>query len=211
MVLSMRASGTSSAEKMARARKAGLTAVNMRGTGKRTKPTAGDDLFMLMVMCTMENGKMTRLMGMESMITWMVFATMDTGLKTSNMDMERKLGLIMPISKVSTVKERSTGEVYSHMLTDLSTLVSSLKIIFTVKESSIIQAVANMTANGRITKWTVKESSLGPMEENTRASTLTKKRRDMEYLRGPMVVSTMVVGVTGGSMVLQRIILAVER
>ena len=69
MVLSMRVSGISSAGKMARAFKIGLMAVNMRGTGKRTKPTAGDDWFMLLVMCTMENGKMTRLMGMESMTT----------------------------------------------------------------------------------------------------------------------------------------------
>ena len=166
---------------------------------------------MLMVMYTMENLKMTRLMGMESMTTSMVPAMMDTGPKTSNMDMERKLGMIMPVTKVSTKMEKSTGKVNSYGLTDRSTPESFPKTIYMVMVFTNGPTGANIPVNGKTTKWTVKVSSLGLTEEITKDSTLTIKKRDMEYLHGPMVVSTMEIGEMGSSMGLERILLAMEK
>ena len=46
-----------------------------------------------------------------------------------------------------------------------------------------------------------KENPLGLTGKNIKASTLKRKKRDMEYLRGQMVVSTMEIGKTGSSTV----------
>ena len=70
-------------EKTARAFKSPLTAVNMRGTGKKIKQTVGDVLLMLMGMSTKENLRMTRPMGMESITTRKMVAVMKgTGSRT---------------------------------------------------------------------------------------------------------------------------------
>ena len=124
---------------------------------------------------------------------------------------ERRSGPIMLVTKVSTVMERNTEEDNSCGLTDRCTPVSSLKTTFTEMVFTLGQTDANMTANGRITKWTAKESSLGLTAENMKDSTLMIKRRDMECLRGLMAVSTMETGETGSSTVRVFIIQAAER
>ena len=90
--------------------------------------------------------------------------------------------------KVIGRRTRSMDEEDSCGLTELFTLVSSLK-----------------------TKCKVKESTLGLTGENMRGSTLTIKRMDMEYLRGLMVVGTLVTGKTGSSTVLDTFIESMER
>ena len=70
-------------EKTARAFKSPLTAASMRDTGKKTKPTVGDVLLMLMVMSTKGNLRMIRPMGMESITTRKMVAVMKgTGSRT---------------------------------------------------------------------------------------------------------------------------------
>ena len=56
-----------------------------------------------------------------------------------------------------------------------------------------------------------KESTLGLMEVNTMDNTLKIKKRDMECIRGPMVVSMMETGKTVCSMVLEFFIQKMER
>ena len=71
---------------------------------------------------------MTSSMGTESITTRMVKSTKDSGSKTSIMEMERGPRLMVLVMKVSTVTVRGTGKVKSLMLTDLFTLVLSLKV-----------------------------------------------------------------------------------
>ena len=77
------------------------------------------------------------------------------------------------VMKVSTVMDLSRGDVDICFMTDQFTLVSSIKSL-----------------------WMAKEFTLGLMEENMRGSTLKAKGRGMEFLHGPMVVSTMETGKT---------------
>merc|ERR1712051_113790 len=107
---------------------------------------------------------------------------------------------IMLVTRVSTAMVKSTGEASSCGLTDLCTPASSSKTTSTVMVSTHGQTVDSMTANGRTTKWTVKESSLGLTEGNTKDSMSTIKRRDMECLHGPMAASTMETGGMESSM-----------
>lgn len=48
--------------------------------------------------------------------------------------------------------------------------------------------------NGSIIIWTVLASTLGKMEESTRANTKTIKSMDLEYIFGQMAVSTREIG-----------------
>ena len=96
-------------------------------------------------------------------------------------------------------------------LTEVFTLVSSLKTKCKVMVSSLGQTVENTSGNGRIALWMAKESTLGLTGENMRGSTLTIKGMDMECIRLPMVVSTLETGKMGCSTVLHTFIQSMER
>ena len=153
---------------------------------------------------------MTRPMGTVSITTRMVPATKDTGSRISSMVMVRRPGLIMLVTRVIIAMERSTEEAISCGLTDQRTPVNSSKTTFTVMASTRGLMAANMTANGRITKWKVKGSLLGKTAENMRVNTSMIKRREMECLRGLMAVNTMDNGKTESSMAKDFTIQAAE-
>ena len=73
------------------------------------------------------------------------------------------------------------------------------------------QTVVNISGNIRTAKLMAKESILGLMGDNMRDSSLTIKKKDMEYLLRPMVLSTMETGVKDASTVLEFIVQKMER
>merc|ERR1711997_921239 len=121
---------------------------------------------MPMVTYTMENGRTTRPMGTESITTRMAPAMKDIGSRINNMVMVKRSGPIMLVTRVSTAMERNMEEANSCGLTDRCTPVSSSRTTFTAMVFTLGRMVANTTVNGRTTKWTVKESSLGLTGEN---------------------------------------------
>ena len=77
----------------------GEMVVSILGFGRKTQPLVKEDLYMLMVTCTKENGKMIEHMDKELTNTIEVRSTREAGTKIVNMDTAKKLGQTMPSTK----------------------------------------------------------------------------------------------------------------
>ena len=71
-----------------KASKFGEMVQNMKGIGDRTKPTDMEELFILMGILMLENGRMIKLMAVALMNIWMVRSILVIGLKINSMAME---------------------------------------------------------------------------------------------------------------------------
>ena len=118
----------------------------------------------------------------------MVISMKDCFSSTIFMEMERRPCQMVLSIKVGTVSESGMEKDNSWMLTDRCTLVFSWK-----------------ATNMEMVSWNIQ------MVTNILDSTLKIKKRDMEYLRGPMAVSTMETGKTVWSTVLELIVHKMER
>ena len=87
--------------------KRGPTGPFMLGHGVTTRQMEKAGFSTLMGMCMMENGSMIRLMVSEPILMQMELATKENGKKTDSMDLELKPGLMDPVMKDNTQKERS--------------------------------------------------------------------------------------------------------
>jgi len=200
MELNTRVNGTNKVVRMEEEFRYGLMDRCMRDTGSPTKQTEEEDLFMQMEMFTTETGRMIRPMDMANITTLMELDTKVIGMKISNMVRVKKFGQIMLAMKASIKMVRNTEEVSSYGPMDQLTLVISSKITFTAWVFTRGQTEENTMDNGRITRWMVKECSLGQMAGNMKDNTLTIRRKDKESLHGLMDANMMVTGRTGNSM-----------
>ena len=82
---------------MGEAIKSGVMVVYTKDTGKMTEHMGKEDLFILIKMCIMVNGKKTRLTGMENISILMDLSIKVIGIKINNMVGEKKFGQMVPV------------------------------------------------------------------------------------------------------------------
>jgi len=161
-----------------------------------------------MATCTTETGRTIRLTDTANTTTQMELDMKVTGMKISSMGKARKSGPTMPVMRANTKMERNMEEVSSYGQMDRLTLVISLRITFTEWACIPGRTAENTMVNGRITRWTVKECSLGPTEEGMMVSTSMTRKKDRVFSRGQMDASTMATGKTESNMAREYIIRA---
>lgn len=121
-----RENGTSTTtQDTAEAIKFGVMVVPTKVTGRMTRPTATEDLSMLMAMSSLETGRTTRPTVQESTSIPMELTTTENGKMTNSMVMVRKLGLMVPNMKDRISKVKNTAKVPSSGLTVHPTSESS--------------------------------------------------------------------------------------
>jgi len=105
----------------------------------------------------------------------------------------------------SMVKASSPGPMAVLIMENL------LRIIFKVKVNITGLMVANMTVNGKTTKWKAMECSPGLMEDGMKAHTLTIRKKVKVTSFGPMVVNMKEAGRMVSNMELELTLPPVEK
>jgi hypothetical protein len=153
-----------------------------------------EDLFILMVIATTENGSTTKPMDAEHMNIWMVQNTLATGKKINNMATELKLGQMKLNMRETTNLERNMGSELSNGQISLLILENFTIIIFMVKVCILGSITVSMKESGEQTKCMEKELLVGLMEENTSDNMPKIKKEVMENLYGQIDAATEVNG-----------------
>jgi hypothetical protein len=126
---------------------------------------------------------------------------MEIGRMINNMVTERKRGLIKLFIKeiISMEKNMERAHFYGKMIAAMR--VNLLRTIFKVLVNTFGKMGGPMKENGKITKWMEREFLHGLMEEDTKGSTRTTRRRVLEFFTLEMVEFTKVNGKMVDSMV----------
>mmetsp|Transcript_72548 Transcript_72548/g.132904 ORF Transcript_72548/g.132904 Transcript_72548/m.132904 type:complete len:207 (-) Transcript_72548:326-946(-) len=156
---------------MDRASRCGRTVPAMRASGWRTRPTAGEGLFMQMATSTRVNGRRTKLMGRVLTTMPMAPNMRDNGSTTGRVAKAWKSGQMVPNMWAGTWMAESMGMASFPGLTDHNMRASLSTMTSTVREFTLGAMVANTRASGRRTAWMAEDSSLGWMAGLTRAHT----------------------------------------
>lgn len=103
-------------------------------------------------------------------------------------------GLIKAAMKVSTLLAGSTESEATNGMTEVSTLVTGVKIRSVGLASTLGWMGVGMKVSGWITTWKVLESTSGMTEECIKVNTRTIKSTDTECIHGQMVVAMKDIG-----------------
>lgn len=142
---------------------------NMKGIGDRTKPTDMDELFILMGILMLENGRMIKLMAEAHMNIWTVQSILVIGLKINNMAMELRYGQMEVLMKV------------------IMNLVKNMELVLF---NGLMEVL--ILENFIVTTYMEWDCTLGTMVENTKENGEQTKCKVMEHLSGKMVVDMLV-------------------
>ena len=110
-------------------------------------------------------------MGTESTHILTGRCTSVTGEKTNSTVVERKFGQMGLNMMATTTWEESKDKEYSNGQMDPNTKGTSMKTALTAKGATNGKTAGSTQEDGKITRWKDAVSSLGQMEENTKAIT----------------------------------------
>ena len=164
--------------------KSGAMALSMKVTGKLTKLTVEEDLFMLMVIFMMVIGKTIKLMDLENTLTLMELSTKENGLTTSSTVKVKKSGQMVHSTKETTNLARKMDLENFCGLTGLLMKETSSTIIFMDTENTNGLTVVNSQVTGSAIRCTVPDSLHGLMVGATKVNIMMIKSKDMVSLRG---------------------------
>ena len=148
---------------MAAASRSGWTDPATRGTGRTTRLMAEGDSFMPMEMSMRGTGRTTRHTGAEYTLMLMEADMKESGSRTSNMDSVLRGGPMVPHTRDSTFRGRSTAMASSPGLIIAHTPVTFMITTFTVAESTNGLMAECSLASGGTTRWRAMGPSHGPM------------------------------------------------
>ena len=129
--------------------------------------------------------------------------TRETGKTISNMGMEKKLGLMKQCTKDSIKMGRNTERVNFYGKMIVVTREIFYKITSMVSANMYGTTGEYMRVSGETTKCKARESSLGLMVDDIKASIRMIRRKALEYLPSEMAESMKENGKTENNMVME--------
>lgn len=165
-----------------------------KAIGRTIKRMEEDALFMQMEMSITESGKTIRLMASVFTTTQTAQDMKGNGLRINSMVRVRKSGQIMPATRATTGRARSTDTASSCGLTGQPTLVLLWTTILKEQECTLGRTAVNLMVSGATTRCTAAECLRGTMADVMRASTSTIRSMETASSPGQMVVSTRASG-----------------
>ena len=179
---------------MAKDVKYGQMAVFMKDIGKMIKLTAEEDLFLLVGMFILGNGRTIKLMEKVNSHIQTGLNSMAVGFQINKKVTEKKLGLMEPNIKATTSK--TNLKVTANLLGPTTHPIEEalLKIIYRAKEYIGGQMIKSMMEIGLTTKCMVVVNSRGLMVADMRENSLMTKKMDTVHSHGQTKENTMVSG-----------------
>jgi len=178
----------------------GRMVLNMRATGKTTRPMERVGFSTLTEMSMKETGMKTRRKATVFTFISMELDTKANGLKISNVVLARKLGLMAQPSKATMKMESSMAKAitFGQMALNITGSGTTTKLTGMVCIPGLM--VGRMMVSGKPIICMERESISGPTEESMKATTEMTKSMDMENILGSMGESTLASGSTASRM-----------
>jgi len=160
---------------------------SMKDIGKIIWLMALEDLFILMVMCILENGRMIEQMEKANIYLIMGLSILEIGRMISNLDMVKRNGRMVHFTKEIMRLGRSKEKVHLFGVTIVLMKVIFMKIIFMEKGNMFGKMGEFILGNGITIKCMEQVVSHGQMVASTKAPTKTIKSKALVFLHLKMV------------------------